>query len=371
MDLKGNIEIKLWQVIREVYENADYSSAVLNSIQMLPESIKNKTGLNLDGISLVSHAFDGDIPKIKLNRLQTKSDKNIQKGVQDILKGIYTAIRDPRNHNKFNDKKEDADAIICFINYLIKIIDSAEVEFDEAVYLNGVFDKYYVKTEEYSELLVKQIPDKEKINIAIKVILKIGEGDIYVLGYFMKALLEQLDINDKKQFFSVINDLLKLTDNYKTIRGLLYIIPGEYWIYIDKAIGMRLDNILQLDVKQGKYAIKNDKLCDDAYGALGTWVTKDHIKSFGNIENWTVLLVDKLESGNKHEIQYVLKYFWDTLCEINYNNIHQRLIRYLRNQLKLDNKEIIERFSLNIMFDNKHPWWNVFKEDLEGESDTL
>ena len=25
-----------------------------------------------------------------------------------------------------------------------------ELEFDEAVYLNGVFDKYYVKTEEYS-----------------------------------------------------------------------------------------------------------------------------------------------------------------------------------------------------------------------------
>lgn len=371
MDLRRNIEKKLWLNISENYEEANYSNAILDSIHMLTQIIKSKTGLELDGSRLVEKAFSGDIPKIRINKLQTKYEKSIQKGIQEILRGIYIAIRDPRNHNKFSDRKEDADAIIYFVNYLFKIIDSSESAFEEEAYLNRVFDKYYVKSEEYSKLLVKQIPDKEKINIAIKIVLKIDKGDIYALQYFMKVLLEELDTDDKKQLFNLISDLLKLTDNYPVIRSLLYIIPGEYWVNIDRVVGIRLDNILQSDVKMGMYDLKNDILCDDSYGALGTWITKEHLKSFCNIEEWTNLLVDKLESNNEYEIQYVLKYFWDILCDINYEIINKRLIKYFKNQLRADNKEIIERFLYNIMFNNIHPWWDVFKEELDGYSDIL
>lgn len=371
MDLRDNIDIGLWQAIKKNYENEMYTNAVLESIHMLTEQIKNKTGLELDGISLIDQAFGGDMPKIKLSKFNTKYGKSIQKGMHNILIGIYTAIRDPRNYSKFNDEKEDADAIIYFINHLLKLIHSSHTAFEESVFLNRIFDSHYVKSEEYSKLLVKKIPEEEKANIAIKVILKIEDGDISVLKYFMKELLKELSRSDMNQLFYVIDDLLKLTNEYKIIGNLLYIIPGEYWIYIDKAVGIRLDNILQLDVKNGQYDAEKCKLRNDTYGALGTWMTKEHLKSFCNVEEWTVILVDKLESKNEYEIQYVIKYFWNILCDINYENIHQRLIEYFKNQFRLNNRQIIERFLNNIMFDNNHPWWDVFKDELAEHPNIL
>ena len=89
MDLRRNIEKKLWLNISENYEEANYSNAILDSIHMLTQIIKSKTGLELDGSRLVEKAFSGDIPKIRINKLQTKYEKSIQKGIQEILRGIY------------------------------------------------------------------------------------------------------------------------------------------------------------------------------------------------------------------------------------------------------------------------------------------
>ncbi|MFW2504581.1 TIGR02391 family protein [Clostridium diolis] len=167
MNLKDNVDIELWEIIQKNYESESYYSAILDAIHNLTETIRNKTGLEGDGSSLIGQAFGGESPKIKLNKLQTESEKNIQKGIQEILKGMYTAIRNPRSHDKLNDKKEDAYLIIYFINYLIKIIDSSKLSFEESEFLQRVFDKHYVKNEEYSKLLIKQIPKRQKANIGV------------------------------------------------------------------------------------------------------------------------------------------------------------------------------------------------------------
>ena len=63
------------------------------------------------------------------NKLQTETEKNIQKGVEFTLRGIYSAFRNPRSHTKHVDKEEDADAIIIFINHLLKLIDKSKGKF--------------------------------------------------------------------------------------------------------------------------------------------------------------------------------------------------------------------------------------------------
>ncbi len=124
----------------------------------LSDLIRNKTGLEGDGASLIGQAFGGNNPKIKLNNMQTDSEKNIQKGMQDLLRGLYTAIRNPRNHDKFVDSRKDADAIILFINYLIKLIDNSKLSFNLDTFIIRIFDAHYVISEEYSDLLAKEIP---------------------------------------------------------------------------------------------------------------------------------------------------------------------------------------------------------------------
>jgi uncharacterized protein (TIGR02391 family) len=64
---------------------------------------------------LVGQAFGGKTPKLRVNKLQTESDQDIQKGTENLLLGLYQSIRNPRSHGKLTDTKEDADAIILFI----------------------------------------------------------------------------------------------------------------------------------------------------------------------------------------------------------------------------------------------------------------
>lgn len=362
MNLRDGIDIELWDIIQKNYENESYSSAILDAIHNLTETIRNKTGLEGDGSSLIGQAFGGDNPKIKLNKLQTESEKNIQKGTQEILKGMYTSIRNPRSHDKLNDKKEDADAIIYFINYLLKIIDSSKLSFEESEFLKRVFDRHYVKNEEYSKLLIKQIPKRQRGNIAVSVVRNWEEGDIYALHYFLKSLFEELDEAGIKQVLNVVNDILKYEDDHKTIRVMLKCIPGVYWNGIEKSVCMRIDNIIKENVKLGSYD-SEDKSCFD--GALGTWITLEHIVSFNNNEAWTILLLNKLESNKQYEIDYVLYYFWDIMCSINKENIHYTLKNYIKNELRNNNEKIVERFKAEIMYEENHPWWEVFKEELK------
>src|SRR4051812_16912121 len=98
MNLETEIGHELWQVIRRSYESQAWSNAVLNSVHYPSDAIRSKTGLQSDGTALVGQAFGGRTPKLRLNRLQTESEKNIQAGVEQLLRGFYQAIRNPRSH---------------------------------------------------------------------------------------------------------------------------------------------------------------------------------------------------------------------------------------------------------------------------------
>ena len=120
MMIKNEIDVELWEAIQKNYDAENYTGAILDSIFKLTDTIRNKTGLEGDGASLIGQAFGGDDPQIKLNKLQTDSERDIQKGIQEILRGIYSGIRNPRSHDSMKDDKSSADAIITFINYLLK-----------------------------------------------------------------------------------------------------------------------------------------------------------------------------------------------------------------------------------------------------------
>jgi uncharacterized protein (TIGR02391 family) len=363
MDLKISIEQELWEAIEKNYENESYSSAILDAMHLLTATIRNKTGLEGDGSSLVGQAFGGDNPKIQLNKLQTDSEKNIQKGTQEILKGLYTAIRNPRSHDKFNDTKEESDSIIYFIGYLLKIIDKSKVNFEESTFLKRVFDSYYVKTEEYSELLVNEIPKRQRTSIAISIILQRKKGDIYNLSYFFKALLEKLEENGISQVYKVISEELKYTSNDEDIRTILRIAPAKYWGNLDKAVKIRIENLLLDNVKIGKY-YNIDKKC--RFGALGTWIEIEHLKNFGNIDKWTYEILKKMKNGDEEEKAYIETYFWNKICRVNRENIDFWLKDYFKDALIENDGEIVNLLKEQIIYDEDHPWWKVFEEELKN-----
>lgn len=75
MSLAGSIDERLWLAIQASYEAGDYSSAILDCVFYLSELIRNKSGLDTDGNSLVGGAFGGANPIIKVNSLHTESER--------------------------------------------------------------------------------------------------------------------------------------------------------------------------------------------------------------------------------------------------------------------------------------------------------
>lgn len=126
MDLKSHIKPELWNAICKTYEAENYSPAILDAMHYLSEILREKSGEDGDGARLVASVLGGDSPKLRLNNLQTETEKNIQRGILQILTGMYMAIRNPRSHEQANgDTVETANAIIYFINYLLKQIDNS------------------------------------------------------------------------------------------------------------------------------------------------------------------------------------------------------------------------------------------------------
>src|ERR1035438_10349919 len=103
MNLEPRIDRRLWSAVETAYQSGNYTGAILDSIHFLGELIREKTGIEGDGLSLIGQALGGQNPKLKVTKLQTESDKNVQKGAEQLLRGLYQGIRNPRSHEKYVD----------------------------------------------------------------------------------------------------------------------------------------------------------------------------------------------------------------------------------------------------------------------------
>lgn len=363
MTVRNEIDVELWEVIQKNYDAENYTGAILDAVFKLTDTIRNKTGLEGDGASLIGQAFGGDDPRIKLNKLQTDSEKDIQRGIQEVLRGIYTGIRNPRSHDAMIDDKVSTDAIIIFINYLLKLIDQSKLRFNEQDFLERIFDPYYVKTKEYSSLLVQEIPKRQRANIAIQTILQRNEGDIYALGYFLDSLFTQLENAEVSRVYKVISDELRITMDDRDIRYLVHICPANYWAQIEPSVRIRTESILFDDFSNGRYNETTEKC--GKHGALATWITENHISNFGSISEWTRQAVAMIQSDDEEIVAYVKTFFWNKICNVNRNNIAWSLKYYFEKGLKNNNQQIINQLKDIIEWEEDHPWWKVFAKELE------
>lgn len=82
MNLKTHIHPQLWLAISNTYEAENYSHSILDAIHYLSDMLREKSGQDGDGQSLVGKALGGKSPILRINKLQTESERNVQKGLQ-------------------------------------------------------------------------------------------------------------------------------------------------------------------------------------------------------------------------------------------------------------------------------------------------
>ena len=144
MNLATEVNADLWAAVRRSYESQAWSNAILDAVHHFSDVIRAKSGLQSDGTALAGQALGGKEPKIRLNRLATESERNVQAGVEQIARGLYQAIRNPRSHERFEDSQRECDAIIVFVDYLLGVIGHARAAFSIDNILERVTDDNFV-----------------------------------------------------------------------------------------------------------------------------------------------------------------------------------------------------------------------------------
>lgn len=325
MNLKSLIREDLWSSVKDTYEASNYSHAINDGMIHLSNKLREKGDVDGDGVDLVSKTLSLSSPKIKLNKLQTKTDKVIQEGFYFLVRGLYQAIRDPRSHEshmELNDTKETADSILLFLNFVLENIEKAKGSFVLSDFKSQVFDKDFLNNVRYAELLVKQIPPKKRFDTLIDIYRDKTLGDIYNVSLVIRTLFSLLSLEDQNEFIMIISDELNNTNNRDEIQYNLMIVPDNFWNRISEISRLRIEGIVIKSLEDGWF--ENGILRN---GGLATFARR-HMCDFLLIENLKKTFFDKFNSGYAEEELYVVKYFLVKISE--FFDLDWRAIKIIR-----------------------------------------
>lgn len=76
----------------------DHYEAVFEAVKGLGSRLREKSGLDEDGRSLVQAALRGKQPRVLLTECSTVTERNEQEGVALLAEGIFAAFRNPAAH---------------------------------------------------------------------------------------------------------------------------------------------------------------------------------------------------------------------------------------------------------------------------------
>ncbi|MGB3676817.1 MAG: TIGR02391 family protein [Candidatus Nanopelagicales bacterium] len=108
----------------------DCFNVVLEATKGVSERLRQMTGHDLDGHQLVMATLDGVAPMVALNGLRTDTERNEQRGISNILKGVASAFRNPLAHEPkvlFHVTEADALDLLSTLSLVHRRLDAAVV----------------------------------------------------------------------------------------------------------------------------------------------------------------------------------------------------------------------------------------------------
>lgn len=111
----------------ELLQN-NYFHAVLEANKGLFQRIRDKSGVQTDGNTLIEQVFSKD-PVLIINNFQSASEKNEHSGFCNLLKGLCSMFRNPTAHEPKIDweiSEQDALEILGIISYCHRRLDKAQ-----------------------------------------------------------------------------------------------------------------------------------------------------------------------------------------------------------------------------------------------------
>lgn len=371
MNLETRLEPRLWDAIRTSVEARNYTGAVLDAVHLLSDVIRERAGLEGDGVALVGAAFGGSSPKLKVNRLQTDSEQNVQRGVESLLRGLYQAIRNPRSHGPYQDDERDGIAILLFVDYLLRVVDQSRSPFSLSTFVTRVLDPDFVPNPRYAQLLISEIPVGKRLATCREIFAKRTGADSAKVHYFFEAILATMPSDDINELYEVLSEELRHTDDDETVRFVLGAFPPELWPRLDEVARLRIENKLIKSIRDGRWSEQKERCLG---GALGTWAT--------NIMEWFTLkdelmavLLSRLTSDDEMAQDYLIRFFASYLPSC-WEVPPPTFVAVVNQGLREGNPRFRTlvytwRFSESDEPETTHPWRAPFSTALEAFTEAL
>lgn len=258
-EIKDLIRADVWKIIQINYQKESYSTAIKDLCIYLNDIVREKAELELDGTSLMDRAFMGEKPLLKVNELNTRTEKDIQQGIGFLAKGICLAIRNPRSHEIYKDDKETADTIILFINYLLGFISKSEQYTLVNDWMEVILDSNFPRNQKYADLLFESIPKKQRLEILINIFKNREYTHPDNIQLFVHNLITNLNVTEYKAFINFLSkDIITVSIN-EMINSLFILFIPEKWNDIDQLSKMRIEDIILQYFYD--YKLESDEYC--------------------------------------------------------------------------------------------------------------
>jgi len=125
---KGHSEIFKYCTKELVAE--DCFGAVFEATKGLAERVREMCGVDEDGHRLVQEVFEGPTPMIAFNSLRSSTEQNEQRGLANVMKGVFSAFRNPEAHEpkvRWHVSEDDALDLLCTLSLIHRRLDACVV----------------------------------------------------------------------------------------------------------------------------------------------------------------------------------------------------------------------------------------------------
>jgi len=305
MNPSNDVSEQLWSSVRKSYESEAWANAILDAMHHFSDVLRLKSGLQSDGVALVGAALGTKDPKVKLNRLVTESEKNIQAGVEQLSRGLYQAIRNPRSHERTVDSKLDCDAILLFVDYLLRIIGHSKDAFSIELIIERITDINFVENERYAAILLEEVPQNKRLDTLVAIFEEVSDSILGQRRAFFQACLKSLNFDDSKRFFEVLSRTLLTSNSDGELKTVFRLLEGPQWLELSEAARLRSENRIVKSAADGMFNTVTNRF---EGGGLATWATS-FLSHFSLKAELLRTLVASLRSVSRKKQDYVFKSF--------------------------------------------------------------
>lgn len=344
----------LKESIKTHYENKDYTEVVRDALLCLTSEIRKKSDLtDSDGVDLINKAFSEKQPLIKINKLETTTDKNKHRGIMDLSKGLIEYFRNPMSHSKQEYSKKVADAILVLLDEVIleEIVGSKSINSIDDWYLE-ITNELFPNTERYAQNLISTIPNNKYYELSV-MLYKNRNNIPKLKDKIIDELVSNLSPEEFKDYCDVIERDLFGNAQEKEIISSLKFISTNIWKKLSNLTKTKIEDMALEDISKLYLDFEYDGGDYIPSEQQNGYILENSIhilENFSNLQDIINIIIEKLTIDSNEFLQ---DYLFDKYFLLIINNSSKKYY------------DLIDVIYDRLRYKDKPMWYNTVKKIIK------